>query len=168
MVFPSAIIKHVHVAISSYLSFWPIVTLCPSTAPCGHPCCWLSCADSRADKPGGTWGESTVIPHTGRSTGIHWDVLLLIEGLNIATLLWLDGKIQSYQLSVLCGRDITSINFTPQNTHNKHPWALLPWREMRCLLWIQNDLDGLLQNCSNSIANTLELPQSFADPLIYI
>ena len=32
---------------------------------------------------------------------------------------------------------------------------------------LQQQIDGLVQNCSNSIANTLELLQSYAKPLKY-
>ena len=31
---------------------------------------------------------------------------------------------------------------------------------------VQNDIDSLVQDCSNSIANALELPQSYTKPLM--
>ena len=37
---------------------------------------------------------------------------------------------------------------------------------IEAMYWFKVNIDGLVQNCSNSIANTLELLQSYTKPSI--
>ena len=53
-----------------------------------------------------------------------------------------------------------------RNIHNKHPKACVWGWYMSCFLQFQN-IKVLVQDCSNSTANTLEILQSYTEPMIW-
>ena len=111
------------------------------------PWCWHHPIKNRSRNKGRNRGLDDVFPIDGLSS-VPATHFMLIYVFPVVSLKWADFAITLWWLLQYCYHFLNGFNWVVQDS-----------------LWYKH-IDGLMQDCSNSIANALELLQSCAKPSI--